>query len=207
MAKTGAQYFKYGKKEIEHLKSRDPILGEAIDKIGRLRREVRPDIFSALINSIIGQQISSKAQATVWARFKERFNPMTPELIALAAEADLQACGISFKKAAYVKDIARAVHVGDLDLIDLQKQSDAEVCKRLSQLKGIGVWTAEMLMIFSMQRPDIISMGDLAIIRGLKKLYRHRKITPQLFAKYKRRYSPYATVASLYLWEISSEDF
>ena len=203
----GAQYFKYGKKEIDYLKSRDPILGAAIDKIGRLRREVRPDIFSALINSIIGQQISSKAQATVWARFTERFAPISPKRIALAAESDLQACGISFKKAAYIKEIARTVHSGELDLIDLQKQSDAEVCKRLSQLKGIGVWTAEMLMIFSMQRPDIISMGDLAIIRGLKVLYRHRKITPQLFAKYKRRYSPYATVASLYLWEISSEDF
>ncbi|MEG6523450.1 DNA-3-methyladenine glycosylase family protein [Desulfotomaculum sp. 1211_IL3151] len=81
--------------------------------------------------------------------------------------------------------------------------SDEDVCKRLSQIKGVGVWTAEMLMIFSMQRMNVISWGDMAIIRGLRMLYHHREITPKLFAKYKKRYSPYATVASLYLWQIS----
>jgi DNA-3-methyladenine glycosylase II len=82
--------------------------------------------------------------------------------------------------------------------------SDDEVCKRLCQIKGIGVWTAEMLMIFSMQRMDILSWGDIAIHRGLRMLYGRKKITPELFTKYKKRYSPYATVASLYLWHISS---
>jgi DNA-3-methyladenine glycosylase II len=81
--------------------------------------------------------------------------------------------------------------------------ADSEICKRLVEIKGIGVWTAEMLMTFSMQRPDILSWDDLAIHRGLRMLYRHRKITPALFAKYKRRYSPYASVASLYLWAIA----
>lgn len=92
---------------------------------------------------------------------------------------------------------------GSLDLEALQTMSDQEVCNRLSQIKGVGVWTAEMLMIFSMQRKDIISSGDMAIIRGLRMLYHHRKIMPQLFAKYKRRYSPYASIASLYLWQVS----
>jgi len=85
----------------------------------------------------------------------------------------------------------------------LQHKVDEEVCRELSALDGIGVWTAEMLMTFSMQRPDIISFGDLAIHRGLRMLYHHRKITRDLFDKYKRRYSPYATVASLYLWAIA----
>ena len=92
---------------------------------------------------------------------------------------------------------------GSLDLTRLSAMPDNEICTCLSRHKGVGVWTAEMLMTFSMQRPDILSWDDLAIQRGLRMLYRHRKITPALFAKYKRRYSPYASVASLYLWAIA----
>jgi len=196
-------YFEYGEKETAYLKSRDPVLAVAMDEIGHIRREVTPDIFTALINSIVGQQISTKAHMTVWARMQEQFSPLTAERLAAIPDNELQSCGISFRKVAYIKEIAVSVLDGSLDLVQLQTQSDAEVCRRLSQIKGVGVWTAEMLMIFSMRRPDILSMGDLAILRGLRMLYRHRKITPQLFAKYKRRYSPYATVASLYLWAIA----
>ena len=92
---------------------------------------------------------------------------------------------------------------GELNLEELTNLPDEEVCRRLSALPGIGVWTAEMLMTFSMQRPDIMSFGDLAILRGLRMLHHHRRITPQLFAKYKRRYSPYGSLASLYLWAIA----
>ena len=107
------------------------------------------------------------------------------------------------RKATYIKEIANTVLSGDLDLDALYDMTDSEVCKRLSQIRGIGVWTAEMLLTFSMQRPDIMSWDDLAIHRGLRMLYRHREITPALFAKYKRRYSPHGTVASLYLWAIA----
>ena len=194
--------FVYGKKETDWLQAKDKKLGAAIEAIGPLRRGVTPDLFRALVNSIVGQQISTKAQATIWARMNERF-PITPEGIGALAEEDLQSCGISFRKASYIKDVAIAVLDGSLDLPALRQMPDEAVCARLSQLKGIGVWTAEMLMTFSMQRPDVISKDDLAIIRGLRMLYRHRAITPALFAKYKRRYSPYASVASLYLWAIA----
>lgn len=107
------------------------------------------------------------------------------------------------RKAIYIKEIAEAVADGRLDLKSLEAMSDDEVCKRLCQIKGIGVWTAEMLMTFSMQRQNVMSWDDLAIQRGLRMLYHHRKITPALFAKYKRRYSPFATVASIYLWAIA----
>ena len=196
-------YFEYGDKETEYLKSRDRVLGAAIDEIGHIRRAVQPDIFKALINSIVGQQISTKAQATIWARINSLFPSMNPETIAGASDETLQSCGISFRKVSYIKDIAFSVCNGSLNLNLLQTLPDREVCRQLSQIKGIGVWTAEMLMTFSMQRPDIISYGDLAILRGMRMLYRHRKITPELFAKYRRRYSPYATVASLYLWAIA----
>lgn len=197
------QYFDYGSKEINYLKKRDPILGKAIDDIGPIYREVIPDMFTALVKSIIGQQISTKAQQTVWARFLKAFGPISPEGLASLPLETLQACGISMRKASYISGIARSIYEGDLDLDELAKLPDDEVCQRLTQLKGVGIWTAEMLMIFSMGRKDIISQGDIAIIRGLRMLYRHRKITPELFKKYKNRYSPYASTASLYLWEIS----
>ncbi|HWQ80490.1 MAG TPA: DNA-3-methyladenine glycosylase [Anaerovoracaceae bacterium] len=197
------QYFEYGEKEIEYLKSRDPLLGAVIDEIGHIDRAVIPDMFSALANAVVGQQISSKAHATIWTRIQERFVPMTPETIGAKAAEELQACGISMRKALYIKEIADSILNGSLDLPHLQTLPDDEVCKRLCQIKGIGVWTAEMLMTFSMQRPNIMSWDDLAILRGLRMLYRHRTITPKLFARYKRRYSPYNTVASLYLWAIA----
>ena len=196
-------YFEYGEKETVALRARDSMLGKAIDEIGHIYRPVTPNLFMALIHAMIGQQISTKAQETIWARFLSLFAPVTPEHIAsLPAEA-LQTCGISMKKALYIREMAGRVADGTLDLETLKTLPDAAVCEQLCRLKGIGVWTAEMLMIFSMQRMDILSRDDLAILRGLRMLYRHRKITPALFAKYKKRYAPYATVASLYLWQIS----
>lgn len=197
------QYFQYGKKEIEHLKSHDPVLGRAIDEIGHIDRVVIPDMFMALVNAIVGQQISTKAQATIWQRMQSQFAPLTPENIATLSAEELQTCGISMRKAFYIKEIADTVRNGSLDLAHLHTMTDEEVCKRLSQIKGIGVWTAEMLMTFSMQRMNVMSWDDLAIHRGLRMLYHHRKITPKLFSKYKRRYSPYATIACLYLWAIA----
>lgn len=174
-----------------------------MDKIGPLHREVQPDLFAALINSIVGQQISTKAQKTIWQRIEERFAPVTPQSVCALSLEDMQACGISFRKAAYIKEVAELVAGGQLNLDSLHCMPDEQVCDSLSKLKGIGKWTAEMLMTFSMQRPDVISNGDLAILRGLRMLYRHRKISPSLFEKYKRRYSPYASIASLYLWAIA----
>jgi DNA-3-methyladenine glycosylase II len=197
------RYFAYGEKEIAWLKSRDPILGAAMDTIGHIRRAVIPDLFMALVNAIVGQQISTKAQVTIWQRMQARCTPMTPEVIGALSAEELQSCGISFRKAFYIKEIADSILCGELDLNHLRSLPDADLCKRLSQIRGIGVWTAEMLMTFSLQRPDVMSWDDLAILRGMRMLYRHRKISRALFAKYKRRYAPYATVASLYLWAIA----
>jgi DNA-3-methyladenine glycosylase II len=197
------QYFEYGAKERDALKSKDPTLGKAIDAIGHIYRQIRPDLFTALLHSIIGQQISTKAQKTVWARFQAIVGPITPQQIASIPAVDLQVCGTSMKKVSYIKEIATSVLEGSLDLATLQTMSDADVIKRLTQIKGVGVWTAEMLLIFSMQRMNVISRGDAAILRGLRMLYVHKEITPKQFELYQKRYSPYATVASLYLWQIS----
>ena len=115
--------------------------------------------------------------------------------------------GMSFRKAEYILDNSQKVLSGAFDIHSLHSKSDDDVIKELSALKGIGVWTAEMLMIFCMQRQNILSYGDLAIVRGIRLLYRHRKIDRVLFEKYRRRFSPYGSVASLYLWAIAGGAF
>lgn len=196
-------YFRYDEEAIAYLKEKDPILGEAIDRIGPVKRGVDPDLFASLVNSIIGQQISSKAHVTIWNRLVDKLGEVTPENVLAHSDEELQSIGVSFRKVSYIKGTAEKIISGELDINALYELSDEELCRELSKLNGIGKWTAEMLMLFSMERPDVLSYGDLAIVRGLRMLYRHRKITPELYAKYKRRYSPYASVASLYLWEIA----
>jgi DNA-3-methyladenine glycosylase II len=195
--------FMYGETEIAHLKKRDKVLGAAIEVIGPIRRDVHPDFFSALVNAIIGQQISTKAQTTIWGRMKDRLGEITPQAIVDCPETELQKFGITFKKASYIRNAAERVVDGRLDAKALLSKSDTEVCNELTKIDGVGVWTAEMLMLFSIQRPDILSYGDLAILRGMRMLYHHRKINRLLFEKYRRRYSPYGSVASLYLWAIA----
>lgn len=196
-------YFKYGQKEISYLKKKDQKLAEVIDKIGMIQRETIPDLFSALVHSIIGQQISTKAHQTIWKRMIIKLEKITPKNILIYTDEDLQSLGVSFRKVEYMKNIAQKVNSGELDLVRLRELNNEEVCETLSNLKGIGKWTAEMIMLFSMQRPNILSYGDLAILRGLRMLYHHRTITPKLHKKYWRRYTPYASVASLYLWAIA----
>jgi len=197
------QYFEYGEAEVNYLKNKDKRLAEAIDRIGLVKREVISDLFTALINSIVAQQISMKAVETIWQRMLVRFGDITPQTIGSVSAEELQSVGITMRKAIYIKNIADAVLDGSFAMDDLQHLSDEEVAKRLSALKGVGVWTAEMLLIFSLQRKNILSWDDLAIRRGIMMLYNHRKLDKTQFEKYRRRYSPYGTVASLYLWEIS----
>ena len=197
------QYFQYGEKEIAYLKGKDKRLADMIDKIGLVKRRVIPDLFPALVHSIIGQQISTKAHETVWQKLVSSLENITPEKILDLSPEALQAFGMTFKKVEYIRNAAQQIVSGEFDMQALHTMHDAEVCKCLSELKGIGVWSAEMLMLFSMQRPDILSYGDLAIQRGLRMIYHHRIIDRKLFEKYRRRYSPYGSVASLYIWAVA----
>ncbi len=193
----------YGDDEINYLKRKDSILGDVIDKIGHIKREVDTDLFSSVIHHIIGQQISTKAQATIWQRMKEDFGEVTAENILEAGISKLQSFGMTFRKAEYISDFAGKVHSGIFDLQSIEQKTDIEAIKELTGLKGIGVWTAEMILLFCLQRPDIFSFDDLAIQRGLRMVYHHRKIDRKLFEKYRRRFSPYCSTASLYLWAVA----
>ena len=197
--------FRYGTPEINHLKKRDKKLGEAIDRIGPIEREVIPDLFSALIFAIVSQQISAKAAVTVRARMRDRFGDITPEILAGASAEEVQKCGLSLRKAGYIHGIATAVVNRDIDLAALTHLPDGNVMRILSFLHGVGTWSAEMLLIFSMERPDILSRDDLAIRRGMMNLYGLTTLTDKQFKRYRKRYSPYGSVASLYLWAVSHE--
>ena len=195
--------FAYGRTEIDGLSRRDKRLAEAMERIGPVRREVRPDLFDALMHSIVGQQIATKAQQTVWARLEHALGRVTPETINAAEAGALQSVGLSFRKVGYMKAAAGKFLRGELDAATLRGMDDAALCAALCALEGVGLWTAEMLMLFSLQRPDVLSFGDLAIHRGLRMLYRHRDVGRERFEVYRRRYSPYGSVASLYLWAIA----
>lgn len=225
--------FTYTAKELDCLKAKDKRLAKAIDKIGTITREGEHDIFASVIHHIIAQQISTKAQASIWARFCALFSEMQSERtskVKKAQSADLQSkqkaqallaididkirsCGISSRKAQYILDFAHKVQSGEFDIEAVAKMSDEKAIESLIKLRGIGVWTAEMILLFCLQRKDILSYDDLALQRGLKMLYalkcegKNGKIPKEVFATYRARFSPYGSIASLYLWEIASGKF
>lgn len=197
--------YEYGVREISHLKKQDRRLGRLIDRIGPIEREVIPDLFCALVHGIVGQQVAAKAAATVWKRLGTHCGEITPEALADADPAAIQKCGLSMRKAFYLKGIGEAVLTGALDIAALAGQEDGEIIKRLSALNGVGVWTAEMLLLFSLQRPDVVSWGDLAIRRGMMQLYGLTSLSRDQFERHRKRYTPYGSVASLYLWALAAE--
>ena len=189
-------YFAYGETECSYLRQKDKRLCAVIDRIGHIERAVDTDLFSSVVHHIIGQQISTKAQATIWCRCQDTLGEVNAEAILTAGVPKLQSLGMTFRKAEYITDFAEKVHTGVFSL-------DAVAIRALSSLKGIGVWTAEMILLFCLQRPDIFSYDDLAIQRGLRMVYHHREIDRRLFEKYRRRFHPYCSVASLYLWAVA----
>lgn len=196
-------YFAYGEEETNYLKKKDKRMAEVIDRIGHVERKVDTDLFSAVVHHIVGQQISTKAQETIWQRMLSALGEVNAETVLAAGVSKLQSLGMTFRKAEYITDFAEKVHTGAFDLAAVERMSDEDAIEALRALKGIGVWTAEMILLFCMQRPDIFSYDDLAIQRGLRMVYHHREIDRALFEKYRRRFSPYCSVASLYLWAVS----
>lgn len=196
-------YFEYGAEEIDYLKSKDKKLAEVIDKIGHIERSIDDDLFSAVVHHIIAQQISTKAQQSIWKNMNDNLGEITSDTLLSCGRDNLQKFGITFKKADYILGFAKKVKKGEFDLAEIISMSDEEVIAKLSLLKGVGVWTAEMLLIFCLQRPNVFSYGDLAILRGIRMVYHHKKVSKDQFEKYRRRFSPYCSVASLYFWAVA----
>ncbi len=193
---------------IAYLSKKDKKMAAFIASTEPMKREVHDDVFEALISSIVSQQVSGAAARTVWSRLEAACGAVpgaggcfvTPERVSALTYEELRALGMSGRKSEYVAGVAGAVMTGELDLAALQHEPDAVVVERLSALRGVGVWTAEMLLIFAFLRPDVLSYGDLAIRRGIMELYGLRTLTKEQFERYRKRYSPYGTTASFYLW-------
>lgn len=201
------EVFDYGENEITYLGKKDKQLSKIINAIGKIERQVTPDLFEALVESIIGQQISSKAAAIVNQRLRDKFDgEISSEKVAAANHFYIQECGTTLKKASYIKIAADAILYGKIKLDNFSTMTDEEIIAQLTQLPGVGVWTAEMLMIFSLQRPNIISYDDLIIRRSIMKLYKLEELTKEQFGIYKNQYHPYASIASLYLWAYGHSD-
>ncbi|MDD6359239.1 MAG: methylated-DNA--[protein]-cysteine S-methyltransferase [Parafannyhessea umbonata] len=197
------RYVEYGDDAVAYLSARDPRMAEAIARIGRVWRVRDDDLFQAVVHSIVGQQISTRAQATVWARMRDGLGTVDAAHVAAASVEELQAFGMTYGKAGYIRDFALRVQDGSFDIAAVERMGDDEAIEALASLRGVGRWTAEMILTFCLNRPDVFAYDDLAIQRGLRMLYHHRKITRKLFERYRRRFSPYCSVASLYLWEVA----
>ena len=197
--------FEYGKEELDFLSSRDLLLKKRIEEIGFIERKVIEDFYIAIINSIISQQISTKALNTVWNKFLNLFEVIDPKVLVDADIKLLSATGIGIRKSKWIIEISRRIVDKELDIDKLSLLNDEELIGKLIELPGIGKYTAEMVLIFSLRRKNIFSFHDLGIRKGLMKLHDLDKIDYNILKKYRELYSPFGTIASFYLWEIAKE--
>lgn len=190
----------------DYLRSVDPTIGKIFEKIGRVRLEPRRlEPCESLIHSVIHQQLSGKAAATILGRFKAMFPNSgfpSPEEILKAEIAKLRSAGLSRAKASYVKNIAQHASSELLpSLADCRKLTDTEIIHRLTQIKGVGRWTAEMFLIFNLGRPDVLPIHDLGVKKGFQIAYRKRRLPePEELERYGLKWRPCRTTAALYLW-------
>lgn len=199
------KYFTCADRAVEYLTDADPLLGAHMERIGRIERSMTPDLFEGLAGSIVGQQISGKAADTVSGRIRGLVGRVTPGNIMAADPSALQKCGISMRKTSYIRSAAEAFLDGTVPVTRLLEMDDEDVIALLDALPGVGRWTAEMLLIFSLGRQNILAYDDLGIRKGIMKVYGMETVTRPAFERLREIYSPYGSTASLYLWHIASE--
>jgi DNA-3-methyladenine glycosylase II len=201
------------KKARAELSAADPTMAALIERVGtidlatRLRRrsEERPaDAYGALLRAIVGQQLSTKAARTIYGRILDLFDGATPspEQLLEAKEADLRSAGLSGRKVEYIRDLAAHVLSGELELDRLGELSDEEAIEEIVAVRGLGRWTAEMFLIFHLERPDVLSGGDLGIRKAVQIEYELEEMpTPERVLEIGEPWRPHRSLASLYLWE------
>ena len=192
------------------LAASDPAMAKLIERLGdrsaaqRRRGRPKPDAYGALLRTIVGQQLSAKAARTIYERVLALYGGKTPspKQILATSEADLRGAGLSGRKVEYIRDLAAHVQSGELELNRLEKLSDEEVIDEISAVRGLGRWSAEMFLIFHLERPDVISGGDLGIRKAIMLEYDLGKMpTPTEVEERSEAWRPNRTLAMLYLWE------
>lgn len=187
---------------VRHLKKSDPILAAIIERVGPCRMEFGPPEFHSLAEAIVYQQLNGKAAVTIFKRFTALTGePVAPKGILKLTDAQLRSVGLSKQKSSYLKDMAERASRGELDFSRLPEMTDDEVIKHLTQVKGVGVWTAHMFLMFTLRRPNVLPTGDYGIQMAIKKHYQKRKMPkPEVMAKIAKSWEPYRSVACWYLW-------
>jgi DNA-3-methyladenine glycosylase II len=204
---------KVSAKARKHLAAADPTMAALIGRVGKIdlstrlrrRKEERPaDAYGALLRAIVGQQLSTKAARTIYLRVLDLFGGATPspEQLLTAREQDLRAAGLSGRKTEYVRDLASHVLGGELELDRLEELGDEEVIEEIVAVRGLGRWTAEMFLLFHLERPDVLSGGDLGIRKAVQIEYGLKEMPPPTrVLEIGEPWRPYRSLASLYLWE------
>ena len=191
------------RKAIHHLKKADPVMASIIERCGAYKVQYREPIFQTLVRSIVYQQLSGKAALTIFNRLKEaaKVEPLTPEAILKLRPQKMRSLGLSKQKLEYIRELARKTRKGDIVFESLPELEDAEIIERLTEVKGVGVWTVQMFLIFALRRLDVLPVGDLGVRAAMKKAYGLPELPkPAEMEKIAEAWRPYATVASWYLW-------
>ena len=190
------------KEAIHHLKASDPVLAGIIDRVGDYRIEFRDPDFETLVKSIVYQQLSGRVASVIFGRLvKATGGKLTPGNILKLRPSRMRTLGLSGQKTAYIRDLARHTRDGTLVFEDLAELPDQDVIERLTQVKGVGVWTVHMFLIFALRRTDVLPTGDLGIRNAIRKAYELAELpTPVEMEAMAARWRPYCTVASWYLW-------
>ena len=190
------------KEAILHLRKSDPILSEIIERVGEYRIEFRDPDFETLVKSIVYQQLSGRVASIIFGRLAAAAGgKVTPEKVLKLRPSRMRSLGLSSQKTAYIRDLARHTRDGAVMFEELTAMSDREVVERLTQVKGIGVWTVHMFLIFALRRTDVLPTGDLGIRNAIRKAYGLEELpTTAEIEAMADRWRPYCTVASWYLW-------
>jgi len=187
---------------VTYLRARDPRLSDLIQLVGPVSLDLRGTPYCALVRSIVGQQISGTAAASIWRKLEDHCGAVTPERVSSLDDRELRAAGLSRPKVAYLRDLTRRVISRELDLDALPAMSDEDLIKSLTAVHGIGVWTAQMFMIFCLGRLDVFAPKDLGLKAAIKWLYGLPEMPGEKKAmELAEAWRPYRSVASLYLWQ------
>jgi DNA-3-methyladenine glycosylase II len=191
------------RKALNHLKKSDPVMASIIERVGPYAIEYREPVFQTLVRSIVYQQLNGRAALTIFNRLKDatKADPITPESILKLRPARMRKLGLSAQKLAYIRELARHTRAGEVDFERIHTLEDAAVIEHLTRVKGIGVWTAHMFLIFALRRHDVLPTGDLGVRAAMKKAYALGDLPkPDEMERIAAAWRPYCSVASWYLW-------
>jgi DNA-3-methyladenine glycosylase II len=190
------------RKAINHLKKSDPVMRGIIERVGPCRMEFGEPVFHSLAEAIVYLQLNGKAALTIFKRFTTLAGePVTPAGIVKLTDAQMRSVGLSKQKSSYLRDMAERAIRGDLNFTRLPEMTDEEVIKHLTQVKGVGVWTAHMFLMFTLKRPNVLPTGDFGVQMAIKKHYNKRKLPkPEQMEKIAKPWEPYRSIACWYLW-------